>query len=148
MRRAKLDANQRLMLELGFQGTPAILFRDADGTAHYLTLGCGLSATQGAMISRAVSSSSCSHSDAPTGCPTAASTELEDTLNIYNWAAYLNPKTRKAFEDEYGVSTTPTYVMIDRDGKVSTYLPGQPTMEQLDALVQKIVAPATSSSQR
>lgn len=29
--RGKLDANQRLMLELGFQGTPAILFRDADG---------------------------------------------------------------------------------------------------------------------
>ena len=47
----------------------------------------------------------------------------------------------------YGVSTTPTYVMIDRDGKVSTYLPGQPTIEEIDALVQKIVKPATTSSQ-
>ena len=28
---AKLDANQRLMNELGFQGTPAILFKDAAG---------------------------------------------------------------------------------------------------------------------
>lgn len=29
--RTRLDANERLMLELGFQGTPGILFRDADG---------------------------------------------------------------------------------------------------------------------
>lgn len=29
--RAKLDANERLMVELGFQGTPGILFRDAKG---------------------------------------------------------------------------------------------------------------------
>ena len=46
---------------------------------------------------------------------------------------------------KYGVSTTPTYVTIDRDGKVSTYLPGQPTLEQIDAMVQKIVKPSTSS---
>jgi hypothetical protein len=36
--------------------------------------------------------------------------------------------------------------MIDRDGKVSTYLPGQPTIEQIDELVQKIVKPATTSA--
>jgi thiol-disulfide isomerase/thioredoxin len=41
---------------------------------------------------------------------------------------------------KYGVSTTPTYVMIDRDGKVSAYLPGQPTAEQLEPLIKKIVA--------
>lgn len=29
--RAQLDANEKLMLELGFQGTPGILFRDSDG---------------------------------------------------------------------------------------------------------------------
>jgi hypothetical protein len=28
---------------------------------------------------------------------------------------------------------------------VSTYLPGQPTIEQIDAMVQKIVKPATSN---
>jgi thiol-disulfide isomerase/thioredoxin len=39
---------------------------------------------------------------------------------------------------KYGVSTTPTYVMIDRDGKVSAYLPGQPTAEQLEPLIKKI----------
>jgi len=46
------------------------------------------------------------------------------------------------------VSTTPTYVMIDRDGRVSTYLPGQPTSEQLEPLIQKIVAPAATAVQR
>jgi thiol-disulfide isomerase/thioredoxin len=45
---------------------------------------------------------------------------------------------------KYGVSTTPTYVMIDRDGKVSSYLPGQPTSEQLEPLIQKIVATTSS----
>ena len=49
---------------------------------------------------------------------------------------------------KYGVSTTPTYVMIDRDGKVSSYLPGQPTSAQLEPLMQKIIAPATTSSRR
>ncbi len=31
---AKLRANETLMLELGFQGTPGILFKDADGTVQ------------------------------------------------------------------------------------------------------------------
>jgi spermidine/putrescine transport system substrate-binding protein len=33
-----------------------------------------------------------------------ATTELEDELVIYNWAAYLNPETIKAFEREFGVT--------------------------------------------
>jgi hypothetical protein len=36
--------------------------------------------------------------------------------------------------------------MIDREGKVSTYLPGQPTVEQIDELIQKIVKPTGSAS--
>ena len=44
----------------------------------------------------------------------------------------------------YGVSTTPTYVLIDREGKVSTYLPGQPTVEQLEPLIKKITEVAGS----
>jgi spermidine/putrescine transport system substrate-binding protein len=35
-----------------------------------------------------------------------ASVELEDELNIYNWAQYLNPDNQKAFENEYGITTT------------------------------------------
>src|SRR3546814_13347895 len=32
--RAILEANQRLMVQLGFQGTPGILFRDGNGTVQ------------------------------------------------------------------------------------------------------------------
>jgi len=35
--RTRLDANERLMLELGFQGTPGILFRDEDGVVQRRT---------------------------------------------------------------------------------------------------------------
>jgi spermidine/putrescine transport system substrate-binding protein len=34
----------------------------------------------------------------------ATAGQLEDTLVVYNWAAYLNPDNVKAFEDEYGVT--------------------------------------------
>lgn len=67
---------------------------------------------------------------------------------FYPWMKNVSVPVSDEVYLKYGVSTTPTYVMIDRAGKVSTYLPGQPTIEQLDALVQKIVAPATTSSQR
>ncbi|MGQ0668283.1 MAG: ABC transporter substrate-binding protein [Actinomycetota bacterium] len=41
------------------------------------------------------------------GATTAPPTvELEDELNIYNWALYLNPQTRKDFAGAYGISTT------------------------------------------
>ncbi|MBI4261469.1 MAG: spermidine/putrescine ABC transporter substrate-binding protein [Actinobacteria bacterium] len=46
---------------------------------------------------------------APTGTGTPTTTPppvLEDTLNIYNWAAYLNPESRRAFAREYDVTTT------------------------------------------
>src|SRR3546814_4206057 len=32
--RATLDANERLMVQLGFQGTPGILFREDNGTVQ------------------------------------------------------------------------------------------------------------------
>jgi thiol-disulfide isomerase/thioredoxin len=65
---------------------------------------------------------------------------------FYPWMKNVSAPVSDEVYLKYGVSTTPTYVMIDRDGKVSTYLPGQPTIEQIDALVQKIVKPATTSS--
>jgi spermidine/putrescine transport system substrate-binding protein len=36
----------------------------------------------------------------------ASPAPLEDELNIYNWAAYLNPKNLKAFESEYDITAT------------------------------------------
>jgi len=64
---------------------------------------------------------------------------------FYPWMKTVSVPVSDEVYLKYGVSTTPTYVMIDRDGKVSSYLPGQPTIEQIDAMVQKIVKPATSS---
>jgi thiol-disulfide isomerase/thioredoxin len=64
---------------------------------------------------------------------------------FYPWMKNVSVPVSDEVYLKYGVSTTPTYVMIDRDGKVSTYLPGQPTIEQIDAMVQKIIKPATSS---
>ena len=36
------------------------------------------------------------------------------------------------------------WVMLDRDGKVAVYNPGQLTAEQLEPLIQKITAVASS----
>ncbi|MBY0496193.1 MAG: TlpA family protein disulfide reductase [Cyanobacteria bacterium] len=67
---------------------------------------------------------------------------------FYPWMKTVSAPVSDEVYLRYGVSTTPTYVMIDRDGKVSSYLPGQPTIEQIDAMVQKIVAPAGTASRQ
>ena len=63
---------------------------------------------------------------------------------FYPWMKTVSAPISDDVYMKYGVSTTPTYVMIDRDGKVSSYLPGQPTAEQLEPLIQKIVATTSS----
>jgi thiol-disulfide isomerase/thioredoxin len=65
---------------------------------------------------------------------------------FYPWMKNVSAPVSDEVYLKYGVSTTPTYVMIDREGKVSTYLPGQPTIEEIDALVRKIAGPAPTSS--
>lgn len=57
---------------------------------------------------------------------------------FYPWMKTVPTPVSDDIYTRYGVSTTPTYVLIDRDGKVSTYLPGQPTVEQLEPLIRKI----------
>jgi thiol-disulfide isomerase/thioredoxin len=57
---------------------------------------------------------------------------------FYPWMKGVSAPVSDEVYTKYGVSTTPTYVLIDRDGKVSTYLPGQPTIEQLEPLIRKI----------
>jgi thiol-disulfide isomerase/thioredoxin len=39
----------------------------------------------------------------------------------------------------YGVSTTPTLVLLDRDGVIRLYHPGQMTEEELDPLIKKLL---------
>jgi thiol-disulfide isomerase/thioredoxin len=63
---------------------------------------------------------------------------------FYPWMKMVSAPVSDDLYLKYGVSTTPTYVMIDRDGKVSTYLPGQPTSEQLEPLIRKITQVAGS----
>ena len=63
---------------------------------------------------------------------------------FYPWMKAISAPVSDDVYLRYGVSTTPTYVMIDREGKVSTYLPGQPTIEQLEPLIQKIVSVTSS----
>jgi thiol-disulfide isomerase/thioredoxin len=65
---------------------------------------------------------------------------------FYPWMKNVSVPVSDDVYLKYGVSTTPTYVMIDREGKVSTYLPGQPTVEEIDALVRKIAGPVATSS--
>jgi thiol-disulfide isomerase/thioredoxin len=62
----------------------------------------------------------------------------------YPWMKSVSAPVSNDVYDKYGVSTTPTYVMIDRDGNVSTYLPGQPTVEELEPLIRKIIGVAGS----
>lgn len=64
---------------------------------------------------------------------------------FYPWMKTVSAPVSDEVYLRYGVSTTPTYVMIDKDGKVSSYLPGQPTIEQIDAMVQKMLKPVAGS---
>ncbi len=64
---------------------------------------------------------------------------------FYPWMKTVSAPVSNAVYEAYGVSTTPTLVFIDRDGKVSKYIPGQLTAEQLEPLFQAIVAPLSSA---
>jgi len=63
---------------------------------------------------------------------------------FYPWMKTVSAPVSDDLYMKYGVSTTPTYVMIDRDGKVSSYLPGQPTSDELEVLIKKIVGVSSS----
>lgn len=52
----------------------------------------------------------------------------------------------EANHQRYGVSTTPTLVVLDRAGVVRSYHPGQMTEPELDGLVQKLLAERASGT--
>ena len=71
--------------------------------------------------------------------------EIRD--KFYPWlSAHAVPVSEDVFA-KYGVSTTPTLVLIDRAGNVSKYNPGRLTMAQLDPLIRAIAAPVSSARQ-
>jgi thioredoxin-related protein len=46
----------------------------------------------------------------------------------------------------YGVSTTPTLVVVDREGVVRLYHPGRMTEEELEPLVRRLVGGGGATS--
>ena len=133
------------------KGKPVVLFL----WAHW----CGDCKTQGPLLDQVVNKYKSSGITviAPTQRfgyaekrrPVGPAEELKYIESIrdqfYPWMKTVSAPVSDEVYLRYGVSTTPTYVMIDRDGKVSSYLPGQPTIEQIDAMVQKIIAPQSSA---
>ena len=65
--------------------------------------------------------------------------------SVYPWMKTMSAPISEQIFAQYGVSTTPTLVLIDRAGNVSKYNPGQLTTEQLEPLIQKIIAPVGSA---
>ena len=70
-------------------------------------------------------------------------TSIRDS--VYPWLKTLPVPINEQIFAQYGVSTTPTLVFIDRSGNVSKYNPGQLTAEQLEPLIQAIVTPRSSA---
>ena len=63
----------------------------------------------GIMVPTAAALAACSKKVGGTSSspkPSSTNTALESELNIYNWAAYLNPDNLKAFKSEYSVDAT------------------------------------------
>jgi thiol-disulfide isomerase/thioredoxin len=69
--------------------------------------------------------------------------EIRD--KFYPWlSAHAVPVSEEIFAN-YGVSTTPTLVLIDRAGNVSKYNPGRLSVEELEPLIKAIAAPPSSA---
>ena len=64
--------------------------------------------------------------------------------SVYPWMKTTPVPISDQIFAQYGVSTTPTLVLIDRAGNVSKYNPGRLTAEQLEPLIQAIIAPLSS----
>jgi thiol-disulfide isomerase/thioredoxin len=62
----------------------------------------------------------------------------------YPFLKTLPVLTNAANHDRYGVSTTPTIVIVDRQGAVRLYHPGQMTEEALDAQLRPLLGAAGS----
>jgi thiol-disulfide isomerase/thioredoxin len=65
---------------------------------------------------------------------------------LYPFLKTLPVLTTTANHDRYGVSTTPTIVIVDRQGAVRLYHPGQMTEAELDAQLRPLLAGAGSAS--
>lgn len=60
----------------------------------------------------------------------------------YAWMANVAVPVSEATHKQYGVSTTPTVVLVDRAGLIRLYNPGQMKEEALDPLVRRLIESA------
>jgi thiol-disulfide isomerase/thioredoxin len=65
---------------------------------------------------------------------------------LYPFLKTLPVMTTTANHDRYGVSTTPTIVIVDRQGAVRLYHPGQMTEAELDAQIRPLLAGTSSAA--
>ncbi len=83
------------------------------------------------------------------GAPASPADELRYIIEIrdkyYGFLADLPVPVSVANHERYGVSTTPTIVIVDRQGAVRLYHPGQMTEAELEAALRPLLA-ATSSA--
>jgi thiol-disulfide isomerase/thioredoxin len=77
------------------------------------------------------------------GNPASAAEEARHIEQVrrssYAWMDSIPVALNEANHRRYGVSTTPTIVLIDREGVVRLYHPGLMTEAQLEPLVQGLV---------
>jgi thiol-disulfide isomerase/thioredoxin len=84
------------------------------------------------------------------GASTTPEEELRYIVQIrdelYPFLKTLPVLTNAANHDRYGVSTTPTIVIVDRQGAVRLYHPGQMTEADLEAQLRPLLAAAGSAA--
>jgi thiol-disulfide isomerase/thioredoxin len=82
--------------------------------------------------------------------PAAAAEEMAYMARVrdevYPWLAREWVPVSEENIKNYGVSTTPTVVLVDRAGLVRLYHPGQMTMEQIEPHIRAILDSKTSSA--
>jgi thiol-disulfide isomerase/thioredoxin len=71
--------------------------------------------------------------------------EMRDT--VYSFLKDMPIPVSVANHERYGVSTTPTNVIVDRQGNVRLYRPGQMTEAELEAALGPLLAANTSAVQ-
>ena len=82
------------------------------------------------------------------GAPAAPAEELRYMLDVrdthYGFLADLPVPVSAANHERYGVSSTPTLVILDRQGIVRLYHPGRLTEEELESQLRPLLAAATA----
>jgi cytochrome c biogenesis protein CcmG/thiol:disulfide interchange protein DsbE len=68
--------------------------------------------------------------------------EVLDTS--YGFLSGLPVPLAEANHKQYGVSSTPTLVVLDRDGRIELYNPGRMTLEELEPVVRRLLDDAVA----